>query len=385
MASRGNPVASATVRIRIALPITIALTAQSAPAAVHVVRPDGTGDFPTIQAAILGAQDGDEILLEDGTYVGSGNRKVSFLGKAVTVRSSSGSPASCVIDCEDSGWAFSFAKGEQAGTTLEDVTIVRGTIPAVGTRSSSPTLRNLVIRDGETPAIQVHYGAPVITGCVLEANTSPGSFARGAVELSRSSALIESCRIAGNSAGPIPWYQAGGVWIGFTAPTPTTVRDCTIAGNDARMGGGVSVMSAARAVIEGCTITGNRASQGGGIFVSSSAGATISHTILRENCGGDASFDSPVQSTIACSIVPLADLAGSPTPPVIGADAVDVSPLSCEAVDCDAAPWSSGVYTLDRDSPAFSQACGVVGASPADCGTISGERASWGAIKARYR
>ena len=57
-------------------------TAVAATGAVYVVSPDGTGDFPTIQAAINGAADGDIVELTDGTFIGAGNRDIDFLGKA---------------------------------------------------------------------------------------------------------------------------------------------------------------------------------------------------------------------------------------------------------------------------------------------------------------
>jgi hypothetical protein len=40
----------------------------SAGATTYLVRPDGTGDFPTIQAAVDAATDGDRILVDDGEY-----------------------------------------------------------------------------------------------------------------------------------------------------------------------------------------------------------------------------------------------------------------------------------------------------------------------------
>ena len=69
---------------------------------IYTVNPDGTGDFPTILAAVIGVVDGDVIELTDGTFVGDGNRDVSYLGKAITIRSASGNAAACILDCEGS-------------------------------------------------------------------------------------------------------------------------------------------------------------------------------------------------------------------------------------------------------------------------------------------
>ena len=67
--------------------VSIGLLALSgvAMADEYVVLPDGTGDFPTIQAAIAAVADGDVILLAAGTFTGEGNRDLDFLGKGITV------------------------------------------------------------------------------------------------------------------------------------------------------------------------------------------------------------------------------------------------------------------------------------------------------------
>ena len=59
-------------------------------ARVWHVEPDSTGDAPTIRAAIDSASTGDIVELADGTFTGSGNRQIEFLGKAITVKSASG-------------------------------------------------------------------------------------------------------------------------------------------------------------------------------------------------------------------------------------------------------------------------------------------------------
>ena len=60
--------------------LALMILAATASAATHVVRPDGAGDYPTIQAAIVAAAGGDIIELTDGTFTGDGNRDVNFLG-----------------------------------------------------------------------------------------------------------------------------------------------------------------------------------------------------------------------------------------------------------------------------------------------------------------
>jgi hypothetical protein len=73
--------------------LSISLQAQS----TYLIKPDGTGDYPNIQAAIDAVVDGDIIELTDGTFEGSGNYNIHLLGKAITVKSQSGNFQDCII------------------------------------------------------------------------------------------------------------------------------------------------------------------------------------------------------------------------------------------------------------------------------------------------
>ncbi len=75
------------------------LAGAPAAATTYVVRPNGAGDFATIQAAIDAVANGDVIELANGTFAGNGNRDLTYRGKAITVRAQASDPASCVIEC----------------------------------------------------------------------------------------------------------------------------------------------------------------------------------------------------------------------------------------------------------------------------------------------
>lgn len=102
--------------------LLLALTSGPAWGAAYLVKPDGTGDFPTIQAAVDAAEDGDTIELADGTFVGEGNRDIQCTGKLITLRSQSSDPETCIIDCEGVARAFMGS----LGGSLEGVTVTGG-------------------------------------------------------------------------------------------------------------------------------------------------------------------------------------------------------------------------------------------------------------------
>lgn len=100
-----------------------------AQAEVYTLYPDGSGDFPSIQWAINGSQNGDVIQLMDGTYSGPGNDDINFLGRAVTLRSVSGNAEACIIHVRGrhgnmiSEKGMTFDSGETNTTLIKDLTI----------------------------------------------------------------------------------------------------------------------------------------------------------------------------------------------------------------------------------------------------------------------
>jgi hypothetical protein len=207
-------------------------------AETHTVRPDGTGDYPTIQAAIDAAMDGDTIELTDGTFTGEGNRDIDYLGKAIAVRSQSGNPDVCVIDCEGSAAdphrGFHFHSGDGPASVLEAVTITGGhhVEPGGGTvcAFSSPTLINSVIAGN---VVSVPYGycggllcyasSPTLEGCVFVENTADNW--GGGMVCEESSPTLVDCTFADNWAG-----EVGGGLYGQNASSPT-LEGCLFSGN----------------------------------------------------------------------------------------------------------------------------------------------------------
>jgi hypothetical protein len=132
--------------------MTAHLTGQDYLSLALTVRADGTGGFPTIQAAVDEALDGDEVLVEPGTYTGVGNRDIDFLGKAITVQSldpaDACTVAATIIDCEGAGRGFYFHNYEQEDSILDGLTIMNGWGDyggAIFCPEGAPTIRNCVI------------------------------------------------------------------------------------------------------------------------------------------------------------------------------------------------------------------------------------------------
>jgi hypothetical protein len=94
------------------------------------VSADGTGDFPTIQAAVDAASDGDTILLGDGVFQGDGNRDIVVEDKVLTIASESGDPTRVVIDCSgsqaDPHWGFDVRTYAVSPCVIEGITVVHG-------------------------------------------------------------------------------------------------------------------------------------------------------------------------------------------------------------------------------------------------------------------
>lgn len=166
----------------------ICLIAAPALAATYVVCPDGSGDFPTLQAAIDGAQDGDVIELTDGTFAGPGNRDLRWLGETLTLRSQSGDPLRCVIDCGGSSSEYHFALdvySAGAASVLSGITVTgsyTAGFGAVTLQRTSMTIQDCIFRGNRGVsggAVTTDtYAEPTLLRCTFWENTamSGGAF-----------------------------------------------------------------------------------------------------------------------------------------------------------------------------------------------------------------
>ena len=203
--------------------------------------------YPTIQAGIDAAVNGDIVIVAPGTYTGAGNRDLDFGGKAITVRGTDPEDpnvvAATVIDCENVNGhrSFYFHSGEEPNSVVSGFTIKRGRVSSGGgiyCSGSSPTIENCIITnnkaygsDGYTPSgnggsaygggIYCRTGSsPVVINCTISSNTTDAGNG-GDAYYSPSS----GCHPAGNGGSA----YGGGIYC--SADSNMTIDNCVITNN----------------------------------------------------------------------------------------------------------------------------------------------------------
>ncbi|MCJ7778683.1 MAG: right-handed parallel beta-helix repeat-containing protein, partial [Sedimentisphaerales bacterium] len=209
--------------------------------------------YPTIQAAIDAAIDGDTVIVAPGTYTGTGNRDISFKSKAITVRSADPNDpnivAATIIDCNGVGRSFYFHNNEDANSILEGFTIIgHASGGGISCLQSSPTITHCNIMKGRGISCRWESNAN-ITNCTISNNKSSGIYCED------SSPTITNCTISGNKA-------AGGGGIYCDYDSNATITNCTITGNTASgCGGGICCYNSSSKIIN-CIFWNNSAQTG---------------------------------------------------------------------------------------------------------------------------
>ena len=239
--------------------------------------------YPSIQAAIDAAVDGDTIILTPGAFRGDGNRDIDFKGKAITLRGTDPNDpnivAATIIDCngteDEPHRAFYFRSGEGANSILAGVTIMNGYAEDGGgvyCESSSPTLRkcnftrNLAqaFEDCSGGGMYNYRSSPTLLDCTFSGNSAfalfHGGGSGGGIHNRDSSPTLTNCTFENNSTA---W--AGGGMRNSHYSTPT-LSNCTFGGNSANdCGGGMNNDYHSNPTLTNCTFSGNSATRGGGI------------------------------------------------------------------------------------------------------------------------
>ena len=266
--------------------ISFCLIGPTSPASADTIHVPG--DFPTIQAGINAARDGDEVVVADGVYTGPGNRNVVFAGKAITLRSENG-PTNCIIDCESLGRGFIFYELDTPTTVVDGFTITNGLGHPGGAiyayYFSSPTITNCIITGNTGDAgggggIYCAMCFSTITNTIITENTAIGN--GGGVYIEGGNPTITNSLISGNTADSV----GGGVYSSWSSPT---ITNSTIAGNTAaNLAWGAYFGGESNPTITNSVVWGNGSEQ---LYIDQSSALVVSYSNIQGGWLGTANID----------------------------------------------------------------------------------------------
>jgi hypothetical protein len=237
--------------------VALALTVVGSPAQAASTL-QVPSQYPTIQAAIDAATEGDTVLVAPGTYA----ERIDFLLKDI-VLASEGGPSVTTID------------GGGLGTVVE----------MDAEASETPTLHGFTIRGGggsDGGGVRSREGPALIEGNWLVDNSYCGE--GGGIAVDFSAATIRDNVISRNrQVGCTGGIGGAGVSIGG-AGTVTLVDNVITDNIHGSSGGGVTLFAAGTPTIARNVISGNRAGgQGGGMWIVNRSDAQIENNVIVSN------------------------------------------------------------------------------------------------------
>ena len=285
------------------------------------------GNYPTIQAAIVAAAEGDTVLVDPGTYF----ENINFKGKNIVVSSlyiltadtstifrtviNGGTPLH-----PDTGSCVLFISHETSAAVLEGFTLTGGSGTkwpdshigglyreggGILTENSSPTIRNnrivgnhAVDVTGVTSAgggaIRSDGGTPLIVNNVITNNT--GRYGAGIV-LNFTGAVIRNNVIASNSGGQD--FGGSGIWANENGPTPKIVENNTIVDNVSSLDGGGVLSWGTSITLHNNIIWGNSAPVGSQIRLRGIGTVAVSYCDVQGGWTGSGNIDQdPILSCL---------------------------------------------------------------------------------------
>jgi hypothetical protein len=406
-------------RLSLVLCLVLFLTVQAS-ARTWYIKPDGTGDAPTIQAGVDSSASGDTVLVAAGSY--SENITITALHNGMTLLSESG-PDVTNICAAAPGTVVDFI-GVGRATVLQGFTLTGGT------GAPNPEDRGSFHGGG----VRAYYCSPSIIGNVITNNhVEPGR--GGGIQCFGSAAFIRENVLSGNSAS----YRGGAIDVEHGSPeiienvmignwtlgsgtltayySTIVITGNTIADNEAHINGGGVVVDNCDVVMQDNTLEGNYGhSVGGGAFVFACSGVVSGNTVVGNVAGmsGGLAFVGGQAPAVECNIVAQNSANGPggigcyestfPTfacndvwgnvPTNYGGSCPDQTGLNgnfsecpsfchAEAGDlhlCDLSPCLPGSHPYGYD-------CGLIGAwgQACSCGPTSVDPSTWGSIKAQFK
>lgn len=353
MARLGGTARAPRIPLVIQVTVLFGLLASSSHGISWIVRPDGAGDYSSIQAAVDGASDGDSVLVAPGRYF----ETLWIEGKRVHLLSTDG-PGATILDGGLGAWrpdapVIHCFYQSQPGSLIEGFTIQNG-----------------------SNGIQCTSASPVIRGNIIQRNRGP--LGAGISAIFESTPHIEGNLIRSNVTRYECCFPSRGGGIYADESSPALIRRNVVAGNACRglcVGGGISVYIA---TVEENTIVGNRCDgPGGGIEVAGEGAILYANIVVNNRASEFGDGIMVVRSaTLTCNDVwnnGEEDYWG--TAPGDGDFSAD--PSFCDLLSLDAsadAPPTMAQFDLRPESPCLPDQhpgggpCEIVGARPMGCG-----------------
>jgi len=315
--------------------------ASPAMATTFTVAPDGSGDLPTIQAAIDAAVDGDEIVLLEGTFTGDGNRDLLIDDEALTIGAASG--AEVVLDAEGTPATphrILTARGSSP-VVIEGITVTGAVLPddlgaILCEGSTDVELRSCRLVKNEAlgaPVLLAYQAARIVLDACVISNNAATRGPSAALIGETSVVEVLGCRIEGNTAEDLTVLSPGAIQVfdssiriegsTFVANVASTssalvtqdcegeVRNSSFVDNES-FGAAVWLTDRKRRslLVTGCWFEGNQGDEGGGgalRIVGRGDGIDVEHSVFLRNQAGRGGVldtgDNAIVDVRSCTMV----------------------------------------------------------------------------------
>lgn len=255
-----------------------------------LVNTGGTGDAPTIQAAIDSSAAEDTISLACGIYF----EHNLFVTLPITLMSETGNFDCATIDGQNAGTVLQI--NATGLTEIKGIRIVNGnSVLGGGIRSDLASLRVLSCYFLDNHATL--GGAVIVSGGSLEIRNSTfeGNSGTPIIWAENSAGNVQDCKFITNSGGPAVAFdktaelrrcqfeENGPFGAVLLKGTNSLIEDCLFLRNHSNGNGGAVSLEALSALVQRCLFVGNTADFGAAIYANRADGSTIDQCTFFEN------------------------------------------------------------------------------------------------------